>query len=234
LAATNKKILFVGTKRHLRSIVKAAATAAKMPYVTERWLGGTLTNFATISKRIEYLKKLAGQHASGELAETYSKKEISDMEEIFSKLDHEFAGIKDMSELPAALYVADVVTDKTAAREAKKLGIPVVGIVDTNADPQLTDYVIPANDDSVKTVTLISNLVAEAVVRGQQQAGKKAAPSTGSGQASKRVAKARVKPDVTQAAGATKAVGNKSTVQSKAAVGTKKEIKTAAKSKRGG
>lgn len=166
VATDNKQVLFVGTKRHLQGVVKAAAEDAGMPYVTEHWFGGMLTNFETISGRIKYLNNLEEMKQSGELAEGRNKRELGEVEEEIKELNESFGGLKDMQRLPGALFVADVVTERIAVKEAKRLGIPVVGIVDTNGDPTLVDYVIPANDDAVSAVSLIANTLSEAVKTG--------------------------------------------------------------------
>ncbi len=162
-ASGGKPVLFVGTKKHIAPVVSEAAESSGMPYVTNRWFGGILTNFETISKRIKYYKKLSTDLDSGELDDIYNKKEVLDFEEERDKLSLSFAGIADMTELPSAIFVADVMTEKTAVAEANRLRIPVIGIVDTNADPSNIDYPIPANDDAVKTVKLISECIADAV-----------------------------------------------------------------------
>ncbi len=166
VTAHNKQILFVATKRHLKEPVKAAAQACTMPYVTERWFGGTLTNFATISKRVKHLRELEENFASGKLAETYSKRELGEVKVEMAKLNVLYGGLKTMTDLPGALFCADVITDQIAVREANRLSIPVIGIVDTNSDPSLVTHPIPANDDAVSSVALISNLVAEAAKHG--------------------------------------------------------------------
>ena len=166
-ASEGKQILFVGTKRHLRESVKTAAESAKMPYVIERWFGGTLTNFSTIGKRVKYLRETEEELESGKLAETMSKREIGEVREDLVKLNTLFGGLKTMTELPAALFVVDAITDSIAIREAVRLSIPIVAIVDTNADPEPIDYVVAANDDAINSVSLIGNLVAEGIARGR-------------------------------------------------------------------
>jgi len=182
LASEGKQVLFVGTKRHTRQVVKEAAVAAGMPYVYEHWLGGTLTNFDTISGRVKHLKKLEEMQASGELAESRNKREQGELKEEMAKLNQTFGGIKDMDKIPAALFIADVVTERTAAREAIRLGVPVVGIVDTNANPEGIDYVVPANDDAVSTVKLIAEAISDAIVAGKakQKPAAKAEPAENS------------------------------------------------------
>jgi small subunit ribosomal protein S2 len=166
VAAGGKPVLFVGTKRHLQQTVKAAAESSGMPYVVEHWFGGMLTNFETIHGRVKQLNTLEEEKQSGELTEGRNKREISELEEEISSLNTAFGGIKDMENLPGALFVADAVTERIAIKEAKRLHIPVVAIVDTNGDPSSVDYVIPANDDAVSAVALISQTVAQAVAAG--------------------------------------------------------------------
>lgn len=178
VAQAGKQVLFVGTKRHLRDAVRTAAEDARMPYVVNRWFGGTLTNFATIHKRVQYLKKLEEQLSSGELKDTYNKKEIADFQEEADKLNESFYGLKEMDRLPGALFVAGVHTDYIAVQEAHRLGIPVVGVVDTNANPELVDHVIPANDDARSTIQLVSQLIAQAAQEGASKAKTKAKTTT--------------------------------------------------------
>ena len=173
VAASGKQILFVGTKKHIAPTLQQAAESVDMPYVSERWLGGMLTNFSTISERVKRLKKLNEDLASGELSEKYNKREILEFEEERDKLAKDFQGISEMKKVPGALFVTDVITERTAIKEARRLGIPVIGIVDTNGDPTDVDYVIPANDDAVKTVKLISEAVSHAVAEGLKEYAKK-------------------------------------------------------------
>jgi len=174
-AAQGKQILLVSTKRQARVKVKEVAEALQMPYVTERWLGGMLTNQATIGGRIKYLKDLESRMASGELAAKYSKLEVQRFGEEIDEMNHYYGGIKDLSQKPGAMFVADVLTDINAVREAKKLGIPVVALVDTNVDPSLVDHPIPANDDATKTITLILDYIQAAIQEGRAKV-KKAEP----------------------------------------------------------
>jgi small subunit ribosomal protein S2 len=174
LAGNGQQILFVGSKRQVREVIDRAARTANMPYVTQRWLGGTLTNFKTFQKRIEHLVELERQQTSNEMAESYSKREIGELKAEMLKLNISFGGLKDLKKLPAALFVADVVTEKTAVREANKLGIPVIGIVDTNGNPRQIDFVIPANDDAISAVDLIARQIAQAVALGATEYSAKA------------------------------------------------------------
>jgi small subunit ribosomal protein S2 len=166
-AEQGKQVLFVGTKRQAQGIVKAAAEANNMPYVTNRWLGGMLTNQKTIGGRIKYLKELENKMASGALANKYNKLEVQRFQEEIEEMNLLYGGIKDIAVRPGAMFVVDILAEVNALREARKLGIPVVAIVDTNTDPSLVDYPIPANDDAIKTIQLIVNYVSQAVQAGK-------------------------------------------------------------------
>lgn len=175
VTANGKDVLFVGTKKHIQADLKQIASEAGLPHVTRRWLGGTLTNFATISGRIKRYNQLIEQLESGELTEEYNKREILEFQEEKDKLGEDFSGVSEMKKLPGALFVADVLNEKTAVREANRLSIPVIGIVDSNADPTVADYPVVANDDARKTVVLIAGVIAEAAQEGVKEAGKKQA-----------------------------------------------------------
>jgi small subunit ribosomal protein S2 len=166
LAGNGKQILFVGTKKHTKDIIREAAIAIKQPYMTERWLGGTLTNVATVSQQIKKLKDLEKRMESGDLEKRYSKLEVQRFQEEIDDLNLKYGGIKDLNGKPGALFVVDVIGDANAIKEAKTLGIPVVAVVDTNADPTLIDYVIPGNDDAIKGVQLILDYVSSAISNG--------------------------------------------------------------------
>jgi small subunit ribosomal protein S2 len=170
-----KQVLFVGTKRQAKDILKAAAEETHMPYVTERWLGGMLTNKATIGGRIKYLKELEEKMASGALANKYNKLEMLRFQQDIDLMNHNFGGIKEMAARPGALFIVDVIAEGNAIREAKKLGIPIVAVVDTNADPSLVDYPIPANDDALKAIQLIVDYVKQAVQTGKAKTQKASA-----------------------------------------------------------
>lgn len=178
VATSGKQILFVGTKKHIAPTVREAANGADMPSVTNRWFGGILTNFQTIYARIQYYKQLAADLESGALAETYNKRELLEFEEERDKLAESFGEMSHMDTLPGAMFVADVVTEKTAVSEANRLRIPVIGIVDTNADPRFIDYPIPANDDAVKTIALISDRIGSAIEAGKKSYAQQADTST--------------------------------------------------------
>lgn len=169
------KILLVGTKRQARGIIVEEAKAAGQPYVTERWLGGMLTNFRTIRSRVQRLKELEAGLESGDFTAKYNKKEVLDLTNEAEALQRIFGGIKDMEELPKAVFVVDVVRDSIAINEARNLNIPVVALADTNANPDLVDYLIPANDDAIKSIKMITHAVAEAAAAGAQSYAKKAA-----------------------------------------------------------
>ncbi len=159
---TGSQVLFVGTKRQARDIVTEAAKRVGMPYVSERWLGGTLTNFDQIDRRIKKLKDLRKQRDSGELKK-YTKKEQLLIDKKIAKLERFLGGMESMPTKPAALFIIDTHKENVAVREAVKMGIPIVGMVDTNGDPKQVDYVIPVNDDALNSVELIVNAVADAM-----------------------------------------------------------------------
>lgn len=168
-AQNGKQILFVGTKRQAQPIIKAAAQEVNMPYVTERWLGGMLTNKNTMSGRIKHLKDLESKMESGQLEAKYNKLELQRYQEEIDEMNRLYGGIKDMAVRPGALFITDILSDDNAVREARKLNIPIVAIVDTNADPSLVDYPIPANDDAIKTIQLITDYVKAAVSAGKSK-----------------------------------------------------------------
>ncbi len=166
LAAEGQEIIFVGTKRQAQEVVEAAAQKCGMCYVNQRWLGGLLTNFATMQTRIDYLVRLEDKRNRGEL-DTLSKKERSQIDKEILRLNKQMGGFKEMTKLPAALFIVDPIKDNIALAEAKKLDIPVVAIADTNCNPDKIDYPIPANDDAIKTIKLISNRIADAIIEGR-------------------------------------------------------------------
>jgi small subunit ribosomal protein S2 len=163
VVANGKQVLFVGTKKHTKDIIKQIAINTKQPYMTDRWLGGTLTNVATISQQIKKLKDLEKRMASGDLEKRYSKLEVQRFQEEIDDLNTKYGGIKELNGKPGALMIIDVIGDANAIKEAKSLAIPVVAIVDTNADPTMVDYVIPGNDDAIKGVQLILDYVSSAI-----------------------------------------------------------------------
>jgi len=168
VASSGKKVLFVSTKKPTKNMVREVAQSINQPYVTERWLGGTLTNTSTITQQIKKLKDLEKRMSSGDLEKRYSKLEVQRFQEEIDSLNIKYGGIKDLSGTPGAIFVADTIGDMNAIKEAKKIGIPVVAIVDTNADPSLVDYVIPGNDDAIKGVGLILEYVKTAIEAGEK------------------------------------------------------------------
>lgn len=168
ITKNGKKILFVGTKKQLNDAVKEVAESVNMPYVTVRWVGGTLTNVETINRQIKKLKDLERKMASGELENRYSKLEVQRFQEEIDLLNERYGGIKEMTEQPAAIIVTDAIEDKNAIKEANVLGIPVFAITDTNVDPTKINYVIPCNDDSIKAVKLVLGYIVEAIKEGKK------------------------------------------------------------------
>lgn len=162
LAQKGETILFVGTKPAAKEIVKQGAIEAGMPYVSNRWLGGTLTNFKTISKRLDYYKKLENDFASGEMGK-YTKKEQLNFKKELDELIKHFEGIKNLVKLPKAVFVADIIEDDIAVREAKKTRVPIIGICDSNTNPAVIDYPIPANDDAASGIKIVVNTIIEAI-----------------------------------------------------------------------
>ncbi|MZP30563.1 30S ribosomal protein S2 [Heliobacterium undosum] len=167
VATQGKKILFVGTKKQAQDSVKEEAERCGMYYVNQRWLGGMLTNFQTIQKRISRLRELEKMEADGTF-EVLPKKEVSKLLHEKEKLERFLGGIKDMKDLPGAIFVIDPRKERIAVAEARRLGIPLVGIVDTNCDPDEIDYVIPGNDDAIRAVKLLTAKMADAVMEGNQ------------------------------------------------------------------
>lgn len=165
LVAGGGKILFVGTKKQAQEAVVEEASRANQLYITHRWLGGTLTNFATIRKRLDYLESLETQRDRGDLARL-TKAEGLKVEEEIGKLNRVFGGMKTMKRLPAALFIVDPHKEQLAVQEARKVGIPIVAMVDTNCDPELIDYVIPCNDDAIRGIRLMTSKIADAAAEG--------------------------------------------------------------------
>ncbi len=158
-------VLFVGTKRQAQDIVAQEAARASQPYVNQRWLGGTLTNWQTIRQRINYLKTLEKQRDAGEF-DALKKKERLMLEREIADLNERLGGIRQMARLPNLLFVVDVEHEATAVKEANKVGIPIVAMVDTNCDPSPIDYVIPSNDDAIRAIKLMSSKIADAAIEG--------------------------------------------------------------------
>lgn len=168
LVKNEGEILFVGTKIQMKKIVEETAKNCNLPYVAERWLGGTFTNFETIKKRVSYLKSLQKQKQEG-LLEKYTKKERAEIEKEMAGLEKRLGGIADMEKIPEAIFVCDMKKDLLAIKEAKKKKVKIIGIADVNIDPGLADYAIPANDDAVKSVKYILDKVKEAILQAKPE-----------------------------------------------------------------
>lgn len=166
-AGEGKQILLVGTKRQAQDIIKKLAEDSGMPYVSERWLGGMLTNWTTINSRVKRLQDLENRMASGELASKFNKLEVQRYQEEIDELNRLYGGIKEMNQRPGAVFLVDIITEANALREARKLNIPTVALVDTNANPTLVTYPIPSNDDAVKTIQLMADYIKQAITQGK-------------------------------------------------------------------
>ncbi len=166
-AEEGKTVLFVGTKKQAQECVKEAAEKCGMFYVNQRWLGGTLTNFGTIRKRIERLTELEKMQEDGTF-DVLPKKEVIILKKEMEKLEKNLGGIKDMKELPGVMFIVDPKKERIGILEAKKLGIPVIGLIDTNCNPEDVDYPIPGNDDAIRAVALVADCMANAVIEGRQ------------------------------------------------------------------
>ena len=167
VASEGKNILFVGKKKQAKEAIQQEAERCGMFYMNERWLGGTLTNFQTIRTRIDKLNKLNHMEAMGEF-DLLPKKEVIKLKAERDKLEQNLGGIKNMRNLPGALFVVDLKIEHIAVQEARALGIPIVGLVDTNCDPDLVDYVIPGNDDAIRAIKLIASVMADAVIAAKE------------------------------------------------------------------
>jgi small subunit ribosomal protein S2 len=161
-------VLFVGTKKQIQDIIESYATECGMPYVKNRWLGGTLTNFETISRRAKRLNEIEDMEKSG-IFERLPKKEVQGIKKEYEKLLYNLGGIRNMEKLPDVLYIIDPNKEIIAVKEARKLGIPVMAITDTNCDPDLIDFVIPGNDDAIRSCSLITGIICDAVKKGKEQ-----------------------------------------------------------------
>ena len=170
LGAAGKTVLFIGTKKQAKAIIQEQAGRCSMPYVSDRWMGGTLTNFQTMKRNIDLLLKLRQQKADGYF-ERLSKKDAKQLQRQLDKLSINFGGLTTLSQLPAALYVIDPKREQNAVHEANRLHIPIVAICDTNADPDAITYPIPGNDDALRSVRLITTRLADALLEGRQRAG---------------------------------------------------------------
>jgi small subunit ribosomal protein S2 len=221
VAAQGGKVVFVGTKKQASTVVKEAAEKCGQYYITKRWLGGTLTNFVTIKASIDRLKKLESMKEKGEFS-FYSKKEQSSMDKEYTRLVEYLEGIKDMKDLPKAIFIVDLKKEHIAVHEATVLGIPVVGISDTNADPDLIQYPIPGNDDAIRSIQLFANLVADSYLEGAKLYQDKIRSSTDKGdEAQERSAK---KENAAQKAAAARKL---------VAVGTAEDVEIAAELEQG-
>jgi len=164
LVKENKTLLLVGTKIQFKGLIKEIAQEANIPYITRRWLGGTFTNFGTIRKRIDYFKNLEERKKTGEL-DKYTKKERAKMDKKIQNLEVKFGGIKNMDNIPDVIFVTDLKRDGLAVKEARKKGVKVIAIADTDANPSLADYIIPANDDAISSVKYILDKVKDAIIK---------------------------------------------------------------------
>ncbi len=167
LAGNGGSIIFVGTKKQAQDAIEEEATRCGMPYVNHRWLGGTLTNYKTIQKRIKHRNQLAKRFADNTL-DGLTKKEIQKSKVELDRMNRLFYGLRDMEDIPDALFIVDLKKERNAVLEARKMGVTIVGILDTNCDPDEVDYPIPANDDAIRAIKLLSKTMADAVIEGRQ------------------------------------------------------------------
>lgn len=165
--ASGKQVLIVGTKRQAKALVLQAAADTNMPFVVNRWVGGMLTNITTMNGRIKHLQDLENKMESGELANRFNKLEVQRFQEEIDQMNVLYGGIKDLHGKPGLVYVTDVVTDHLAVKEARRLGVPVIGVCDSNANPTGIDYVIPANDDALNAVKILLEYVVSAIAEGK-------------------------------------------------------------------
>ncbi|HEU4320704.1 MAG TPA: 30S ribosomal protein S2 [Acidimicrobiia bacterium] len=172
IAINGGSVLFVGTKKQAQSAVEEAAKRSGSPWVNYRWLGGMLTNFATIQKRVFYMKELRRLEQTGDMNKLPKKERLKLRREL-EKLELNLGGVADMTRLPEAVFIVDVNTEATAIKEADRLGIPIIALVDTNSDPDPVDYVIPGNDDAIRAADLIASALADAIVEGKEIGSKK-------------------------------------------------------------
>lgn len=172
IAIDGGAVLFIGTKKQAQAAVEEAAKRSGSPYVNYRWLGGMLTNFTTIQKRIYYMKELRRLEETGEM-NNRPKKERLQLRRELEKLEMNLGGVADMNRLPDAVFIVDVNTEETAVKEADRLGIPIIALVDTNSDPDPIDFVVPGNDDAIRAADLIASALADAIVEGKEIASKK-------------------------------------------------------------
>jgi len=165
LVANSGKVLFVGTKPQAQKVIEEQATRAEMPYVNQRWLGGMLTNFKTIIKRVIYLKELNALESSGEI-NSYPKPERLRIRREVTKLTKSIGGIVELNKVPDAIFIVDLLNETTALTEAKKLNIPVIGLADSNVNPEDVDIVIPGNDDAIRSIEVIASVIADSCLKG--------------------------------------------------------------------
>jgi small subunit ribosomal protein S2 len=167
LAADGGTMIFVGTKKQAQEAIEEEAARCEMPYVNHRWLGGTLTNFKTIQKRIKYRNEVARKIEEGQM-EGYTKKEAQKLKTELDRLNRLFYGIRNLEEIPDVLFIVDLKKERNAVLEARKMGVTVVGVLDTNCDPDDVDYPIPGNDDAIRAIKLLSKTMADAIIAGRQ------------------------------------------------------------------
>ncbi len=172
LAADGGTVLFVGTKKQAQTAVADEATRAGQPYVNYRWLGGMLTNFATIQKRVFYMRELRRMEATGEI-NSLPKKERLKLRRELAKLEQNLGGVADLQRLPDAVFVVDVNTEATAIKEARRLDLPIIALIDSNSDPDGVQFVIPGNDDAIRAASLVAGAIADAVIEGREIASKR-------------------------------------------------------------
>jgi len=175
IAIDGGSVLFVGTKKQAQSAVAEAAQRSGQPYVNYRWLGGMLTNFQTIQKRVFYMKELQRLEETGEMNDRPKKERLKLRREL-EKLEKNLGGVSSMARLPNAVFVVDVNTEATAVKEADRLGIPIIALVDSNSDPDAVDHVIPGNDDAIRAADLIANAIADGILEGKEIASKRKPP----------------------------------------------------------
>ncbi|TAJ16670.1 MAG: 30S ribosomal protein S2 [Dehalococcoidia bacterium] len=169
VVSAGDQVLFIGTKKQARGIIAAEATRAGQPYVTSRWLGGTLTNFITVSRRIEYFKSLEARITAGEEvldAQGLTKREQMMLAKDYERLERAFGGLRNMTRLPGAVFVVDPTMESNAVQEARRAGVPIIAMCDTNADPDNVDFPIPSNDDAIRAIQLMTGRIADAVLEG--------------------------------------------------------------------
>lgn len=168
LTATGAQVLFVGTKKQIRPVIEAEAKRCAMPFVVERWIGGCLTNYSVIRKRLQRLEELETLEATGELEQRYSKKIVSSMRRERKKISRNLEGIRTMNGLPGAIFVVDPKREEIAVKEARRMGVPTVSLLDTDCNPDYADIAIPGNDDAMKSVQVIMGKLADAVIEGRE------------------------------------------------------------------